>query len=84
MEPRLLRNGGTMVIATMESESLSWTALGTTERAAKNALLDGWNTHAAEMLKQGVNVPMCRSFAQLENMYSIYFTDIRPGECKWE
>ena len=77
-----------MFVATMESESCSWIALGITENDAKEALMERWNSHQAHLYQNGtINAPWYVSNPKyLEEEYGVLVIRLQPGQCKmdWE
>lgn len=73
-------------IITMESESYSWIATGTTLKQAKKSLLNEWNAaqrEAKECYPHGEFRPTYyRSFDELEEYYGVNITCLKPGECE--
>ena len=74
-----------MFVATMESESLSWMALGETEEDAENAILEKWNLHQRNLVNNGwKNSPdYYMSAKRLEEEYGITVTELEVNECKY-
>ncbi len=75
-----------MFVATMESESLSWVALGNTENEAKYALAKRWNERQMHLVQNGIiDEPwLIGNPKHLEEEYGINIWQLEPGECKIE
>lgn len=71
-----------MFIATMDSESKQWMALGETEREAKEAISDKWNQVQRLLVEAGwKNKPELMSAKKLDEYYGITAYELNPGEC---
>lgn len=77
-----------MFIATMESESCSWVALGNTEDEAKIALMERWNKRQRHLKQNGTinQTWIINNPKYLEEEYGIRVVELQPGQCKmdWE
>ena len=73
-----------MFIAQMDSESLSWLAIGETEDEALEALRKRWNERQRKLLQDGwINKPdIVGRISVLEEWYGINVTELKPGECE--
>lgn len=77
-----------MFIATMDSESRSWVALGQTEEEAKDAILTAWNEHQHKLNgnRWMRDYPAEGGFfydtaEDLEEDYQITVVRLNAGEC---
>ena len=72
-----------MFIATMDSESKQWMALGETAREAKDAISDKWNQVQRLLVEAGwKNKPEFMSAKKLDDEYTIEIVELNPGQCE--
>lgn len=77
-----------MYVAMMESETMSWMALGTTREEAKEAILKKWNEHMDRVAKYDNyghydwESNKYDSVEMLEMDYDICSIRLNPGECE--
>lgn len=65
-------------VATMNSESYDWTAIGLTEEEAINTIVREWQEGPGHERRD----EMTRD--ELEDYYGIFCRFIKFGECQWE
>lgn len=70
-----------MYVATMDSESFEWMALGTTEEEAKEAILKAWNDAQNTLVSMGWDGNFYESVEDLEEDYEIRVEELTPGQC---
>lgn len=72
-----------MYIATMDSESKTWIALGGTTEEAKGAILNKWNYEQREMVARGYleEATIFESVEDLEEEYEINTVNVPRGGC---
>lgn len=72
-----------MVIAQMESETRTWTALGNTKEEAIESIRQSWNSVQHQLVQKGwINTPtIYGNIRKLEENYDIYTFDIEIGQC---
>ena len=76
------------VVAMMESESMSWMALGNTEDEAKEAILKKWNDHMTRLAEMDMyehfdwESNKYESVEAMEWDYEITTVRLAPGECE--
>ena len=77
-----------MYVAMMESESMSWMALGNTEDEAKEAILKKWNEHMDNLAKYDNygqydwESGKYESVEMMEMDYDICVMGLTPGVCE--
>ena len=64
-------------VATMESESYTWTAVGLTEDEAKGAIAKEWNEGIGNERRDEMTLE------ELDNYYGIDYEFIEFGKCNW-
>ena len=71
-------------IGIMETETLTWYALGGTPQETKEACLNWWNYRQKELAyhRPGFEPTYFESIEELEQNYDIVIIELAPGQCK--
>lgn len=64
-------------VATMESESYTWTGVGLTADEAIKAIVKEWNMGVGSNYREGMTLD------ELNNCYGINYEFIGFGQCNW-